>query len=122
MSTRSGSRGYELNVDYRLDASGVGVGATYSRTSTLEDAFDEDNPVGESYSRKFTGRLGYRDPGGRFWGQFEGALEWRAEGGRDLGRQSRSVQSFLRFTVFHLRGGVRLPEVGGFSAVSDASR
>lgn len=102
-------RGIEVSADVRL-ASGVVLGTTFS-TLDAEDAIDPDNPVGESYSRKVTARVGYRDPGGRFWG------EWSL---RRNGEQKDAVISsgnplggvLPAFTVHGVRGGVRLIETG----------
>jgi len=103
-------RGIEVNGDYMLD-SGFGVGASVSRLDA-KDAIDSDNPVGESYSSKITGRLNYHDPDGRFWGQFETRHSGKQKdvaipAGNPLGLEVPA------FTVLNLRGGFRLPEVGG---------
>lgn len=105
-------RGFEVNADYRFP-SGFGLGASASYLDA-EDAIDEDNPVGESYSGKFTGRAGYRDPAGRFWTQFE--ARHSAEQ-KDVAIPSGNALGDVlpAFTVLNLRGGVRLPEYGGFS-------
>jgi outer membrane receptor protein involved in Fe transport len=103
-------RGYEVNADYRLD-SGIEFGTTYSRLDA-KDAIDADNPVGESYSRKFTARAGYRDSAGRFWTQ----LETRYSGEQKevaLGAANPVGDRLPAFTVLGWRGGVRLPEFGG---------
>jgi hemoglobin/transferrin/lactoferrin receptor protein len=105
--------GIELNADFLMDY-GVWFGASFS-TLDAEDAVDPDNPIGESYSRKLTGRLGYRDPGGRFWGQWE--LRHSAEqkdaalsAGNPLG------ETLPPFTVQNLRGGVRFVQRAGFTS------
>jgi hemoglobin/transferrin/lactoferrin receptor protein len=100
--------GFEVNADVRL-ASGVEIGASFA-TLDAEDAVDPQNPVGESYSTKITGRAGYRDPGGRFWGEWEtrhsGEQKDVALGGSPLGAVLPA------FMVHGLRGGVRLIETG----------
>ncbi len=100
--------GFELNADVRL-ASGIELGGSFA-TLDAEDAVDPQNPVGESYSTKITGRAGYRDPDGRFWGEWEtrhsGEQKDVALGGSPLGVV---LPSFL---VHGLRGGVRLIETG----------
>jgi hemoglobin/transferrin/lactoferrin receptor protein len=104
-------RGFEVNTDYRFP-SGFELGASASYLDA-KDAIDEDNPVGESYSGKLTGRLGYRDPGGRFWSQFE--ARHSAEQ-KDVAIPSGNALGDVlpAFTVLNLRGGVDLPEFGGF--------
>ena len=101
-------QGWELNADVRL-ASGLEVGGSFA-TLDAEDTVDPQNPVGESYSTKVTGRVGYRDPDGRFWGEWEtrhsGEQKDVALGGSPLGAVLPS------FMVHGLRGGVRLIETG----------
>jgi len=104
--------GFELHADFLMDY-GIAFGGSFS-TLSAEDAIDPDNPIGESYATKVTGRLGYRDPGGRFWGEWEirhsGEQEDSAIGsGNPLG------DVLPAFTVHGLRAGVRLGERDGFS-------
>jgi outer membrane receptor protein involved in Fe transport len=104
--------GVEINADFLMDY-GIAFGGSFS-TLSAEDAIDPENPIGESYSRKLTGRLGYRDPGGRFWGQWEirhsGEQKDAAIGsGNPLGAVLPA------FTVQGLRGGVRLYDRDGFT-------
>jgi outer membrane receptor protein involved in Fe transport len=104
-------RGYEVNTDYRL-ASGFTMGTSFSYLDA-EDLIDSDNPVGESYSSKVTGRMGYRDPAGRFWSLFEARFSGKQRdaaipAGNPLG------EALPSFTVLNLRGGLRLPDFGGF--------
>lgn len=101
--------GYEVNADYRLP-SGLAFGTSFSYVDA-EDVIDSDNPVGESYSNKITGRVGYRDPAGRFWTQFEARHNGKQRdaaipAGNPLG------QALPAFDVLNLRGGFRLPDVG----------
>lgn len=103
-------RGFEVNGDYTLP-SGFGAGASVSWLDA-KDAIDSDNPVGESYSRKLTGRLNYHDPAGRFWGQFETRFSGKQKdvaipAGNPLGLEVPA------FTVLNLRGGFQLPDFGG---------
>jgi outer membrane receptor protein involved in Fe transport len=108
--------GFEVNADVRFP-SGITVGASLA-TLNAEDARDPLNPVGESYATKVTGRAGYRDPDGRFWG------EWET---RFSGEQKEAAIAFGNplcvsgppdecalpsFTVHGLRGGVRLLRTG----------
>jgi len=103
-------RGFEVNADYRLD-SGFGLGASVS-VLDAKDAIDPDNPVGESYSSKVTGRAGYHDPAGRFWTQFETRFSGEQKDVA-LGSGNPLGDELPAFTVLGLRGGVRLPEFGG---------
>jgi outer membrane receptor protein involved in Fe transport len=105
--------GVEASADFLMDY-GIAFGGSYS-TLSAEDAVDPDNPIGESYATKVTGRLGYRDPGGRFWGEWEirhsGEQKDAAIGsGNPLGDELPA------FTVHGLRAGVRLGERDGFSS------
>lgn len=104
--------GFELSADFLMDY-GITLGGTFS-TLKAEDAIDPDNPIGESYSRKLTGRLGYRDSAGRFWGQWE----VRHSGEQKdvaLGSGNPLGQVLPAFTVHGLRGGVQLGARDGFS-------
>ncbi len=101
--------GFELNADVRL-ANGFALGASLAKLDT-EDALDPDNPVGESYSTKVTGRAGYRDAAGRFWGEWETRYsgeqkEVALDSANPLGA---TLPSFL---VHGIRGGIRLVETG----------
>ena len=91
-------------------ARGFSAGAGFSKLDA-EDAIDPENPVGESYSRKFTGRLRYMAPGGRFWAQWDIRHSGRQKsvelGANPLG------EAIPSFTVQNLRGGVRLFELAG---------
>ena len=101
--------GLEVNADVRL-ANGVTVGASLA-TLDAKDARDPLNPVGESYSTKVAGRVGYRDPAGRFWGEWES----RYSGEQDdaaLGSGNPVGADLPSFTVHGVRGGVRLIETG----------
>jgi hemoglobin/transferrin/lactoferrin receptor protein len=102
-------QGFELNGDVRLP-SGIEVGASWARLDA-EDALDAQNPVGESYSEKVTGRVGYRQPAGRFWGEWETRYSGEQKdiaigSGNPLGAVLPS------FVTHGVRGGVRLIETG----------
>jgi outer membrane receptor protein involved in Fe transport len=108
-------RGIEADADYR-HATGFGVGASLSLLDA-KDAIDPDNPVGESYSSKVTGRVAYHDPAGRFWTQFEARHSGEQKdvaipSGNPLGRKLPA------FNVLNLRGGVQLPDFGGVTRQS----
>jgi hemoglobin/transferrin/lactoferrin receptor protein len=101
--------GFEVNADLRM-ASGLGFGGSFA-TIDAEDAIDPQNPVGESYSTKVAGHAGYRDPRGRFWGEWETRFSGEQKdvalgSGNPLGAE---LPSFL---VHGIRGGVRLVQTG----------
>jgi hemoglobin/transferrin/lactoferrin receptor protein len=103
-------QGVELNADVRL-LNGLGFGATYA-TLDAEDAFDPDNPIGESYSRKLTGRAGYHDPTGRFWGRWD--IRYSGEQKDAVLSAGNPLGTVLpSFRVQNVRAGVRLMEMGG---------
>jgi outer membrane receptor protein involved in Fe transport len=104
-------RGLELNADYRHQT-GFEVGSSFS-VLDAQDAIDPDNPVGESYSRKITARTGYRDPAGRFWTQFEARFSGEQ---KDVSIPAGNALGDVlpAFQVYHLRGGVRLPDLDRF--------
>ncbi|MSR21198.1 MAG: TonB-dependent receptor [Gemmatimonadetes bacterium] len=102
-------KGVEVNADVRL-ASGFGLGGSFA-TLDAEDKIDPQNPVGESYSTKITGRAGYRAPDGRFWGEWETRYSGEQKdvalgSGNPLGAMLPS------FVVHGIRGGIRLVETG----------
>ncbi len=104
--------GFELNADVRLP-SGVEFGASFA-TLDAEDTRDPQNPVGESYSTKVTGRAGYRQPEGRFWGEWESRYSGEQKdvaigSGNPLGAVLPS------FMVHGIRGGVRLIATGALT-------
>ena len=104
--------GVEVNADFLMDY-GITFGGSFS-TLSAEDAIDPENPIGESYSKKLTGRFGYRDPEGRFWGQWE--IRHSGEQ-KDAALDSENPLGAVlpAFTVQGLRGGVRLDERDGFA-------
>lgn len=104
--------GFEVNADVRLP-NGVDVGASLS-TLDAEDARDPQNPVGESYSTKVAGRVGYRDPAGRFWGEWETRYSGEQKDAA-LGSGNPVGTELPSFTVHGLRGGVRLIQTGSFT-------
>lgn len=104
--------GVEVNADFLMDY-GITFGGSFS-TLSAEDAVDPENPVGESYSKKITGRLGYRDPEGRFWGQWEIRHSGEQKDAA-LGSGNPLGGLLPAFTVQGLRGGVRLRARDGFT-------
>jgi outer membrane receptor protein involved in Fe transport len=106
-------QGFEFNANVDLDdlvvLPGFSVGAGYSELDA-EDAIDPENPVGESFSKKLTGRLRYQHPGGRFWGQYD--VRWSDE--QSLVEPDNPLGEVIpSYHVMNLRGGVRLFEVFG---------
>ena len=104
--------GVEISADFVMDY-GITFGGSFS-TLSAEDAIDPENPIGESYSRKLTGRLGYREPEGRFWGHWEVRHSGRQKDVA-LGTGNPLGSELPAFTVHGLRGGVRLGERDGFT-------
>jgi hemoglobin/transferrin/lactoferrin receptor protein len=102
-------RGFEVSADVRL-LNGVGFGASVSALDA-EDAADPDNPVGESYSSKLTGRVGYHDPGGRFWGQWDVRYSGEQKNAA-LGMGNPLGDELPSFVVQNLRAGVKIMEMG----------
>jgi outer membrane receptor protein involved in Fe transport len=108
--------GFEVNADVRLP-SGIGIGASFA-TLDAEDALDPLNPVGESYSTKVSARAGYRDPRGRFWGEWETRSsgkqkEAAIESGNPICVMALPGECELPSFVIHgVRGGVRLVNTG----------
>jgi len=105
--------GFEVNADFVMDY-GIVFGGSFA-TLSAEDALDPQNPIGESYSTKVTGRAGYRDPEGRFWGQWE----IRHSGEQKdvaLGGSNPLGAVVPEFTVQGLRAGVRLVQRDGFTS------
>ncbi|MGE0159161.1 MAG: TonB-dependent receptor plug domain-containing protein [Gemmatimonadales bacterium] len=102
-------QGFEVNADVRLP-SGIGFGASLA-TLDAEDARDPLNPVGESYSTKLTGRAGYHDPAGRFWGEWETRHSGKQKDAA-LGSGNPVGTELPSFTVHGLRAGVRLIRTG----------
>ncbi len=104
--------GFEVNADFQMDY-GITFGGSLS-TLDAEDAIDPDNPIGESYSRKLVGRLGYRDPASRFWALWEIRHSGRQKEA-SLGTSNPLGTELPAFTVQGMRGGVRLAEQDGFT-------
>ena len=102
--------GIEVNTDVRFGR-GVSAGASFSELRA-KDAIDPENPIGESYSSKVTGRLGYQDPAGRFWGQWD--IRQNGEQKEVALLASNPLGDVIPgFVVQNLRAGVRLFQAGG---------
>jgi outer membrane receptor protein involved in Fe transport len=97
-------QGVELLGEARL-GSGLGGRLSYSYHSA-EDALDESNPVGDTFSSKLAAELWYDDPSGRFWL----GTTLRHNGTRkDVDLESAVIGPVLpAFTVLGAAGGARL--------------
>ncbi|MDH3272090.1 MAG: TonB-dependent receptor [Gemmatimonadota bacterium] len=96
-------RGIELagNVDL---GSGFSVASTYTRMDS-ENLLDVENPVGESFSSKYTGALRFQDGADRFW--VSGDLRHNGDQLEvDFGDDNPVGDIMPSFTVLNLRGGV----------------
>ncbi|HZK79175.1 MAG TPA: TonB-dependent receptor, partial [Gemmatimonadaceae bacterium] len=104
-------QGAEMLVQARL-VSGFSVGGTYTRYSS-KNVLEPLNPVGDTYSSKITGSLGWRAPSGRFWSEY--AVRMNGER-KDVDLGTSPVGAVLpSFTVQSLRGGAKLFSVGSVS-------
>lgn len=101
--------GVELLADVRI-IGGLSLGGTYTNLNST-NVSDSEIPVGDSYSSRVTGTLGYRDLRGRFYA----GAELRHNGERkdvDLGT-SPIGDRLPAYTVASLRGGGRLFQAAG---------
>jgi hemoglobin/transferrin/lactoferrin receptor protein len=104
-------QGAEILVQARL-VGGFALGGTYSRFSS-KNVLEPLNPVGDTYSSKITGSLGWRVPSGRFWSEY--AVRMNGER-KDVDLGTSPVGAVLpSFAVHSLRGGARLFSVGSVS-------
>jgi len=89
---------------------GLFLVGSYTRVAS-KDVLDPGNPVGNSYSAKLTGRLGWRKRDGRFWTEYD----LRHNGTwKDVAMATSPVGPVLpSFTVHGLRAGGRLFRLGG---------
>lgn len=91
---------------------GLSLSANYSRLDS-QDVLNPNNPIGDSFSEKIGGEVGYRDPGGRFWATY--GIRHNSEQ-RDIQIVNSPVGTTLpAFTVHNVRGGVRLFTRGGIT-------
>jgi len=104
-------QGAEILVQARL-VRGFALGGTYTRFSS-KNVLEPLNPVGDTYSSKVTGLLGWRGPSGRFWSEY--AVRMNGER-KDVDLGTSPVGAVLpSFVVHSLRGGARLFSVGSVS-------
>ncbi len=104
-------QGAEMMVQAGL-VSGFSVGGTYTRYSS-KNVLEPLNPVGDTYSSKITGSLGWRSPSGKLWSEY--SLRMNGER-KDVDLGSSPVGAVLpSFTVHSIRGGAKLFTVGSVS-------
>ncbi len=101
-------QGVEMLLQAALPA-GFTIGSSYTKIDS-KNISNPLNPVGDSYSSKVTGSLGWKDSGGRFWTEYL----VRANGRRkDVALGKSPIGPVLPgFTVHSLRGGAKLFSTG----------
>ncbi len=125
-------KGFEALVEWQ-PVVGFTIGGTYTLIDgdDLTPVGDSDvdfnvrNPVGDTYSNRFTANLGYQQPNGRFWAawQLRHNGEQKNSGsltGTQVDKSCGAIASggdgsdctIPAFTVMNLRGGVRLFDYG----------
>ena len=101
--------GMEATGSVLLDH-GFSVSANYS-TVTSKNLLDQSIPIGDSFSNKLVGTLGWRAPSGRGWVEY---VVRRNGAQKDIVAGSSPVGDVLpAFVVHTLRGGAHLFTVGG---------
>jgi outer membrane receptor protein involved in Fe transport len=98
-------KGWEMALGTDL-GQGFGLGGSYTHVDT-EDVLEPNNPIGESFSSKYTGWVRYDHPENRFWLQLDG----RHQGDQKEVQLGRSPIGELlpAFTVLNARLGVSIP-------------
>ncbi len=104
-------QGIELLLRASLPA-GFRVGSSYTSIDS-RNVSNPLNPVGDSYSSKLTGSLGWQAANGRFWSEYL----LRANGKRkDVALGTSPIGPVLpAFTVHSVRGGAKLFNTGAVS-------
>ena len=104
-------QGIELLLQADLP-SGFNLGTSFTKIDS-KNVSNPLNPVGDSYSSKVTGSLGWKDSSGRFWSEYF----VRANGKRkDVALGASPVGPILpSFTVHSIRGGAKLFSTGSVS-------
>lgn len=101
--------GVELLAQFDLGR-GFSTAGSYTHISS-KNVLDASNPVGDSYSSKVTGSLGWRQREGRFWAEYD--LRHNGER-KDVELGTSPIGPVLpSFTVHSVRAGARLFRVGG---------
>ena len=89
---------------------GLTVGGSYTYLDS-KDVLNPNNPLGDTFSSKITGRLSYRDGDGRFWAEYR----VRRNGEQkdfDAGFLNVVGETLPAFTVHDVRAGVRVLRLG----------
>ena len=104
-------QGAEMLLQAQLPR-GFALGVTFTRFAS-KNVLDPLNPVGDTYSSKVTGSLGWRTPSGRLWSEY--GLRMNGER-KDVNLGTSPVGAVLpSFSVHSLRGGARLFSVRSVS-------
>jgi outer membrane receptor protein involved in Fe transport len=104
-------QGVELLLQAALPA-GFNLGTSFTKIDS-KNVSNPLNPVGDSYSSKVTGSLGWKNSSGRFWSEYL----VRANGKRkDVALGTSPIGPILpSFTVHSIRGGAKLFNTGAAS-------
>ena len=100
-------RGIEFSADYQI---GSGLSASGNLTwMDADNVLDVENPVGETFSSKVTGKLRYDAPSDRFW--LSGDVRHNGDQLEvDFGANNPVGDLMPSFTVFNVRGGITVWE------------
>ena len=100
-------RGIEFSADYQI---GSGLSASGNLTwMDADNVLDVENPVGETFSSKVTGKLRYEAPSDRFW--LSGDVRHNGDQLEvDFGANNPVGDLMPSFTVFSVRGGITVWE------------
>ena len=100
-------RGIEFSADYQI---GSGLSASGNLTwMDADNVLDVENPVGETFSSKVTGKLRYDAPSDRFW--LSGDVRHNGDQLEvDFGANNPVGDLMPSFTVFSVRGGITVWE------------
>jgi outer membrane receptor protein involved in Fe transport len=103
--------GAEFLVQVRLPE-GFNLGGTYTRFKS-KDVLEPLNPVGDTYSSKITGSIGWRATSGRLWSEY--AIRVNGER-KDVELGSSPIGPVLPgFTTHSVRAGAQLFRVRGIT-------
>jgi outer membrane receptor protein involved in Fe transport len=101
--------GYEATATYLLQR-GFTASANYSKVKS-SNLLDPSSPVGETYSNKLVGALGWRPASGRGWVEY--TLRRNGEQREIIAGSSPVGDVLPAFIVHGIRGGARLFTAGG---------